>query len=158
MKVALRDGNPAKLEDIALLEEALGITLDFRFQNFLRQDNGATPASNAFTVNGIVGMAGITKFIDVRSITKERKYIYNIGALAYPVAECAFGNYILLNQGQEGSILFWDHEWGESSFLAENFDAFLDMIEPFDATSVKSSDGQIVSAWINPEFLAQISN
>lgn len=63
---------------------------------------------------------------------------------------------MLLDQGEGGAIFFWDHEIEGGIYkLADSFDAFLDMIEPFDALAIKPAPGQVESAWIDPDFLKQ---
>jgi hypothetical protein len=157
MKVGLKGGGIASERDIVALEKLIGQPLDHGFRRFVAENDGATPESNAFSVNGINNFGGVNEFTLVKEIIGERAYFETIGEHAYPVALSAGGNYIVLDQGQGGAVFFWDHELDEFSMIASSFVEFLDMIEPFDESSVKLAPGQVKSAWIDPNFLKQFS-
>jgi SMI1-KNR4 cell-wall len=153
MKVALRGGGQADFSDIVALEKVIGQSLDSQFSKFIQDNNGAEPETNSFPVNGIEHMGSVSEFIPIENIIREREYLDGIGPHAYPVASSESGNYVFLDQDQGGAIFFWDHEiQGEISKITNNFNEFLDMIQPFDTSSVEIAPGQVTSAWIDPNF------
>jgi hypothetical protein len=159
MKITLKGGQRANENDIVALEAVIGQPLDVQFRRFIDGNNGANSEGNSFPVNGISHVGGITEFIPIQNAIREREYIDDIPSSAYPVASSEGGNYVILDQNQGGAIYFWDHEVeGGISKLADSFDAFLDMIEPFDASTITPAPGQVKSAWIDPDFLKQFSD
>lgn len=159
MKIGLSGGNKASEKDIAALEAVIGRRLDERFRMFIDGNNGAKPEDNSFPVNGVSHVGGVTEFIPIEHIIREREYISDITTGAFPFASSECGNYVILDQIQGGSIFFWDHEIeGGLSKLAENFDVFLNMIEPFDISKIQPASGQVRTAWIDPDFLKEFGN
>lgn len=157
MKVGLKGGRQAAEGDISALEAVIGQPLDGQFRKFVESNNGADPEENSFPVDGVAHVGGVNEFIAIEDIISERRNIDDIAPRAYPVASSEGGNYVILDQDQGGTIFFWDHEVeGGISRLADSFDVFLNMLEPFDATSIKPAPGQVKSAWIDPDFLKQL--
>jgi hypothetical protein len=154
--IGLKGGQQAAVSDMAALEELIKQPLDSQFRRFIETNDGADPEENSFPVGGVAHVGAVKEFIPVANIVHERGFIDDIGPHAYPVATSEGGNYVILDQDQDGAIFFWDHEVeGGVSKLADSFDAFLDMIEPFDPSTVKPAPGQVESAWIDPDFLKQ---
>lgn len=154
--IGLKGGGQAAASDIAALEAVIGQPLDSQFRKFVETSDGADPEQNSFPVDGIAHAGAVNEFIPIANIVDERGYIDDISPHAYPVAYSEGGNYVILDQGQGGAIFFWDHEVeGGVSKLAESFDAFLDMLEPFDPSTIEPAPGQVESAWIDPDFLKQ---
>ncbi|GIU68143.1 SMI1/KNR4 family protein [Candidatus Phycosocius spiralis] len=159
MKVGLKGGRQAAGSDIAAVEAVIGQPLDGQFRRFIEANNGADPDVNSFPVDGVAHVGGVTEFIPIENVIREREYIDDISPHAYPIASSEGGNYVLLDQDQGGGIFFWDHEVeGRISKLADSFDEFLDMIEPFDVSTIKLAPGQVKSAWIDPDFLKQFGD
>jgi hypothetical protein len=156
MTVGLKGGRQATESDIAALESAIGQPLDSQFRHFADSLDGAEPEANSFPVNGVAHMGEVSEFIAVGKILSERAYINGIASQAYPVASSAGGNYVLLDQAQSGGIFFWDHEVeGGVTKVADTFNDFLAMLEPFDISNVKIEPGRVKSAWIDPDFLKE---
>jgi hypothetical protein len=156
MRVHLNGGQEATEDEISKLESCIGMPLDGEFRKFVTQYDGAEPESNSFPVGGRDHVGNVEKFISVKNIPLEREYIDDISAQSYPVAISSGGNYVLLDQHRGGAVYFWDHEVpGGTTKIAEGFTAFLDMIQPFDESSVQPAPGQVKSAWIDPDFLKQ---
>ena len=64
---------------------------------------------------------------------------------------------MLVEMADGGAIYFWDHERPElATKLADSIGAFLELLEPFDVSSVKRKPGQVKKAWIDPEFLKRL--
>lgn len=159
MQVVLSGGGEVSQSAVSTLESAIGQPLDEQFRRFVTHQNGATPGSNSFPVNGVAHMGGVDQFIAVEDIVAERSYIDDLPSHAYPVALSSGGNYVLLDQGQGGAIFFWDHEIEGGIYkVAESFETFLDMLEPFDVSTIKPAPGQVKSAWIDPDFLKQLDD
>lgn len=156
MTVALTRGREASEAAVAALESLVDQRLDEQFRKFVSGNDGAIPEANSFPVNGVAHMGGVDKFIAVEDILSERAVIDDIAAHAYPIAQSAGGNYVLLDQGDGGAIYFWDHEIEGGTYrIADGLDAFLDLLEPFDVSAIKLVPGQVKSAWIDPDFLKQ---
>ena len=159
MSVDLKDGKQASEPDVVALEAVIEQPLDFQFRRFVETNDGAYPEDNSFPVGDIAHMGGVDRFIPIESIIRQREYIEDIGPHAYPVALSACGNYVILDQGKEGAIFFWDHEVeGGLTKIADRFDGFLNLLEPFDVASIKLAPGQVKSAWINPDLLKQFGD
>lgn len=158
MKISLNGGGVASERSISALEALIGQPLDQSYRNFVAENDGAVPESNTFPVNGINNFGGVNEFTPVEDIIAERAHFENIGPQTYPVALSEGGNYVVLDQAKGGAIYFWDHELDEFSRIADSFAEFLDLIEPFDVSSVKLAPGQVKSAWIDPDFLKRFGD
>jgi hypothetical protein len=56
-----------------------------------------------------------------------------------------------------GAVYFWDHEQPTPSVqIASDFAAFVELLRPFDPDSIKLMPGQVMSAWIDPDFLKSV--
>jgi len=81
-----------------------------------------------------------------------RERIEGFPKKAIPIAEDSCGNYVWLDQ-ETGAIFFWDHEIdGVGEKIAESFETFLTILQPFDPSSVRLRPGQVKSVWANPDF------
>lgn len=152
MKVKLQDGKIASEQDVLALETRLGCELSDSFRKFLQQDDGAKPETNIFRIDD-KNESGVNKFIPAAEILKELGYIENIPPNAFPVAWAEGGNYVFIDEGKNGAVYYWDHEAAEATELASTFGDFLNLLQPFDITSVKLKPGQVKRVWIDPEFL-----
>ena len=154
MKIRLKDGKSASKKDVKKWEAALGCPLSESFRRFVSENDGSKPQSNRFPVGKDNG-AGVDRFIPVSDILEERQYIDDIPNHAYPIAEASCGNYVLLDEGKGGQVYFWDHELPNDNIikLADNFDEFLSMLEPFDINSIKLMPGQVKEVRVNTELL-----
>lgn len=153
MSVGFRPSGHADERDIARLEEAIGQPISNSFRKFVASFDGSEPDSNVFKVSDKID-SGVNEFIPVSRIVDERSNIENIDSHAYPFAWAEGGNYLILDEGRQGAVFFWDHERPEQEHrIADSFDSFLKMLRPFDPDSVQLAPNQVVSAWINPEFL-----
>ena len=152
MKVKLTKGRAASQDDVAALQRKLGEPLASEFLDFVAHSDGAEPETNIFKIR-TTNEAGILGFIPVKEIASEMPRIENLPSRSFPVAWAECGNYVFINQS-DGGVFFWDHEQPESMVrLANGFQAFLELLEPFDATSIKLKPGQVKKVWIDPDFL-----
>jgi hypothetical protein len=157
MKIKLKGGKPAPKGAVEKLESALGCPISESFRRFVSENDGLEPETNIFKI-GKCNDAGVNQFIPVSDILVERQYIDNIPSQAYPIAWASCGNYVLLDEGKGGKAYFWDHELPDKNIikLADSFDEFLSMLEPFDISSVELKPGQVKKVWVHPEFLKRI--
>jgi len=155
MNVELHGGKTASEQVILALETGLHFKLSASFREFLQLHDGAKPDTNIFKI-GDKDESGVRRFIPASEILSERKYIENIPPNAFPVAEDMCGNYVFVDEGKNGAVFFWDHETAEGTQLASTFHEFLNLLRPFDATTVKLKPGQVKKAWIDPEFLKRL--
>ena len=156
MKIRLKNGKRAREAAIAAIESSINCVLCNSFKVFVQENDGAEPETNIFTVRR--GQeSGVNRFIPAAEIPAERTRIENIPEKAYPFAWAEGGNYVFIDEAKNGNVFFWDHENPEAvTFLASDFRAFLDLLEPFDAASIQLKPGQLKKAWIDPEFLKRL--
>lgn len=157
MKIKLKGGKSATPKAVQKLEAALGCSISESFRRFVSENDGSKPEANIFKI-GTDNDAGVNQFIPVSEILEERRSLENLPNRAYPIAWAEGGNYVLLDEGKGGQVYFWDHELPDENIirLADNFDEFLSMLEPFDINSVELKPGQVKKVWIHPEFLKRI--
>ena len=103
MNVKLKNGKPASEESILTLESALGFRLSGSFVNFIREHNGAEPEDNIFRICDD-NDGGVNQFIAVQEILIERAQIENLPVNAYPVAWAEGGNYVFIDEDQDGAV------------------------------------------------------
>jgi hypothetical protein len=149
MSVKLKGGEPASSEDIDALEAHLGRPIPAPFRRFVLKNDGAKPEENVFTANRNVG---VNRFIPVREIWGERRFLEDrLLPHAFPVAWDDCGNFVVIDQGENGAVYFWDHELHDPlTRLTDNWDLFLEGLEPFDPDSVEVPPGT-VGIVIDPE-------
>ena len=142
---------------IAAVEAALGAALPDDYKAFLARHDGARPEPNIFRISD-TNSAGVNGFIPAAELLKERALLADeLLPGAVPIAWAEGGNYVVLEPGRGGAVSFWDHEEPEGlTPLAESFSAFLELLQPFDASSVELKPGQVQSAWIDPDFLKSL--
>ncbi len=141
---------------MAFLAQQLGTPLPADLVTFLERYDGAEPEPNSFKI-GAINEGGVNGFIPVKDIFREARHIENLGAGSFPIAWAECGNYILIDLASGGTVLFWDHEEPDNpTKLAEIFLSFLDLLEPFDTTTIELKSGQVISAWIDPDFLKSL--
>ncbi len=156
MKVKLSKGSAASPDDVALLEAKLGEPLVRDYLTFLERNDGAEAESNICAIDRASNCA-VTGFIPVRDIPEEMSWIENLPDRAFPIAWAEGGNYVLLDQGKGGAVFFWDHELPDDMIrIADDFDAFLETLEPFDPSSVVLKPEDVKKAWIDPDFLKSL--
>ncbi|MGE5183278.1 MAG: SMI1/KNR4 family protein [Acidobacteriota bacterium] len=151
MRVKLTGGAPAPLAAVEALEAALGHELSACVKQFLRAHDGATPEANVFAIDA-ANHAGVNQFIPVAQVISERANVDDMSARAYPIAWAEGGNYVVIDEDRAGAVFFWDHETAALTRLADDLDAFLALLRPFDIASVPLGAEQIKSAWIDPSF------
>lgn len=155
MKVKMTKGRSALPSDIENLESEVGGALPNSFLEFIRQHDGAEPETNIFKVGG-TNESGVIGFIPVREVPDERANIENLPPTAFPIAWAEGGNYVFIDAAS-GAVYFWDHEQPTPPVqMASDFAAFVEMLEPFDPSSIKLKPGQVKSAWIDPDFLKSL--
>ena len=155
MAVKLSGYSPALRDEIDALNSSLGGRLPNEYIEFLLSYNGAKPATNIFSVNE-GNECGVDEFIPCKTVIKELPRIDHVSKDMLPIAWAEGGNYILLSL-VSGKIYFWDHEVPEEpTELATGITEFLDLLKPFDASSVELKEGQVESAWIDPDFLKNL--
>lgn len=155
MKLKLQGGRAASEQNVLALETRLGCKLSDSFRKFLQANDGAKPETNIFRISDN-NECGVNRFIPSDEVLKERSYIENIPPKAFPVAWAEGGNYVFVDEGKNGAVYFWDHETAEVTELASTFGDFLNLLQPFDITTVKLKPGQVKRVWVDPDFLKRL--
>lgn len=158
MTVKISSSNRGVTEkDISNFEDTSGMSLPVDYKEFLKSHNGSVPETNVFSIDA-KNESGITEFIPLGSLVHEKRLIRGKwSSKLLPIAWAEGGNYVCLDLAQRTQVIFWDHELPDTlAVLAENFTAFLKLLQPFDVSKVEIRPGQLKSAWIDPEFLKEI--
>jgi hypothetical protein len=156
MKVKLTKGRSATKDDVSALQGVIGRPLSPDVLAFFAESDGAEPETNIFKINN-GNESGVNDFIPVKKIANEIRAIGSLPSGAYPIAWAEGGNYIIVNETENGAVFFWEHEKVDGVVrLASNFNSFLRMLEPFDINSIELKPGQVKKAWIDPDFLKDI--
>lgn len=149
---------PASEERVAALEALLGFALPAEYRRFLLKHNGGRPRPDAITVivdemedEDIVmcffpagDLAEQWQAMELEQLRKwplhcawkdfqsdlQSMYEAEVARTLLPIGTDGSGNYfcIVLDGEETGSVLFFEHEMGETSLLANNFDSFLDAL------------------------------
>lgn len=140
-------------DQIEAAEQALNCVLPDSFRAFVRDHDGAEPEDNTFDVPG--NQSGVRAFISLVGASELMREIEGFPTTGVPVAEDGCGNYVWL-KSETGEILFWDHEFeSDGVVIANDFEAFIASLKPFDIASVRLEPGQVIHAWIHPDFKAE---
>ena len=136
--------------------------------------NGGTPEVNRFDIPAFNTASGINLFYGALGHAKNGDLLYEqrllkrrLPAGVIAIADAEGGNRLcisLLGEDRD-SIYFWDHELESEhdtaaalAKVANSFDAFLELIQPFDPKKVKLEPHQVKRVWINPEFLKKLKS
>ena len=137
-------------EEIDAAERQLGCRLPIAYREFVRKHDGATPQANTFEIPG--NQSCVRCFVPLVEAAVLRIQIDGFPAYGVPVAEDGCGNYVWLDPNS-AAIFFWDHEVDEPPApIADDIDQFLASLQPFDPAWVRLAPGQVLSAWIDPDF------
>jgi hypothetical protein len=168
-------GNKQKLDKNRVLEfeKKNNLKLPEDYIEFLIQYNGGKPSVNILDVDNF-GQININLFFGIDLKVKETNLDFcfetfknriPIGLL--PIGESEGGNIICISLYKEiGSIYFWDHEMeadeGEKPDytnmykISDSFSSFIKRIEKFDPSKVEVNEQDVISVWVDPDFLKEI--
>ncbi|WP_444959735.1 SMI1/KNR4 family protein [Microbulbifer sp. VVAC002] len=156
MRVKFSKPKAVEERDIDYLAVALGCSMPVDIKDFFLEFNGSKPESNIFKLTKN-NSSGVNKLIPVSEVLNERKYLDHVGKGVFPVAVAEGGNYVVIDLDKNQEVYFWDHEEPQNMVkLAGNIYEFLDSLIPFDTNSIELKEGQVESAWIDPEFLKRL--
>jgi hypothetical protein len=145
----MRGGEPASDDSIRELERRLGFQISQQFRAFVSKNDGARPENNRFDICGY-NIGGVNEFVKIAEILETKQFMRELPRTAYPVALSEFGNYVVIDEGRDGSIYFWDHESQDPIVkIADDFNSFLSMLEPYDMDSVKVDPDDIL--YVSPD-------
>lgn len=157
MSIKIGKGGEASAADIAALEEFLGSELPAEFKSFLAEHDGAEPETNIFRISDS-NDSGVNRFIPARQYLSERERVGDLPPRAFPLAWAEGGNYVVIDIDAGGSAHFWDHETAELTKLADSFDGFLDLLQPFNVDDIELKPGQVKSVWVDPDLLKEFGD
>ncbi len=153
MSVIIPETDGVSDEQFKAAELRLGCRLPLAWREFTRRHDGASPSPNTFDVPD--NRSGVRAFVPILEAADLRQQIEGFPLHGVPIAQDDCGNYIWLDP-ESGGVFFWDHEVdGPSSLIAPDVEAFVAGLQPFDASSVKLEPGQMISAWVHPDFKPQ---
>jgi hypothetical protein len=154
MTLNLELSGAASAEAVSLLTTQFG-KLPGAYTAFLSKFDGLVPQDNAIAGTGHndVGMT-VRSFLLASAIPALASGVEALPQNCLPFAEDNSGNLFCIQP--DHSITFWDHETGLLLPVAENFDDFLERLEPFDATTIEIDRSRIISAWIDPAFKSKL--
>ena len=122
----------------------------------ISRNDGAEPETNFFKISD-KNESEVNGFIPVKKIAEEIQAIGDPPDGSYSIVWAEGGNYVVVNEADAGAVFFWDHERIDGmARLTSNFRSFLDILEPFDVNSIELKPGQVLKAWIDPDFLKEI--
>ena len=162
---------PATADAIATFERTCGQALPPDYRDFLQRYNGGRPTPNAFEIGGGLGDGGVRSFYGLHDgdYSLAAAFTSTRGRMPQhllPIAEDDCGNRICLSLAEHdcGAVFFWDHETEADESepaddrnlyrVASSFTAFLAALRA--APPVELQPGQVLSTWIDPEFLRQL--
>ncbi|HKY58607.1 MAG TPA: SMI1/KNR4 family protein [Aeromicrobium sp.] len=160
---------PAKVSEIAALEARLAAALPEAFRRFLEDRGGGKPIPNQALGESAQPLGvGVNRFFTVEELTERHKdFGQRIPGDLLAIADTEGGNLVCVavDGDRTGAVYFWDHELevGEGeppseanlTPLAADFERFLECLVPLDVSGTEQPM-QVVSAWIDPEFLASL--
>jgi len=145
-------------KDIDILSKDIDCPIPSNLRKFFFDFNGSKPEKNIFSV-GKKNESGINKLIPASQIMEEKKHLDHVGKKIIPVAEAEGGNYVVIDLDRNQAVYFWDHEEpGNMTNLANNIYEFLEKLTPFNPNDVELKEGQVESAWIDPDFLKNLKS
>jgi len=155
MPVKISGASPVSEIDIDRFANELGHKLPDTYIEFVLLHNGAKPETNVFKISED-NDCGVDRFIPVLKIRDEIKNIDHVSSTKIPIAWAEGGNYLLLDL-DSGKISFWDHEIPEEQYdIAPDINVFIEQLKPFDPSTIELKEGQVKSAWIDPDFLKNL--
>lgn len=150
MNIQLKKYQGASDDDIARVENDIGVKFSPDYREFLSKYDGATPEENVLEGDEYVSIDRFIPISELRKVTSND--IEGLPEDALPIAEAPSGNLIYLKEG-DFSVCFWDHEIEKGDRkLAPSFGAFIQRLVPFDSESIQLQPGQVRSVWVDPDF------
>lgn len=165
---------PVTDEQISQIQRVFGFDLPEPYIAFLHTRNGGRPEPNISDLAeaqdwgvGVSEFFGIDQSPDVDLLEQRLFFEERVPEDLLPVADAEGGNLICLALTGEhrGAVFFWDHEWESEENeppgyenlhqIAPDFDAFLVSLKP---PGDRPLPNQVQEAWIDPGFLAEISD
>lgn len=104
------------------------------YKGMLKKSNGASPDKSKFTVDGEDFSIGYFLSWTPESelfICDAYKYMPENNKTLFPFAIDSFGNYVCFdfaNGSENPQIVFWFHEQGSSTKIADDFSEFMNML------------------------------
>jgi hypothetical protein len=155
MPIPIPETRAPSEQDIQRLVAKIGAPLPAAYLRFVQRHDGAVPESNSFAV-GSDNASGVAQFVPVADAIGMTDRVDGFPAGTIALAEDDCGNFVYVDP-RTGEIFFWDHEIeGQDTVLAASLDAFLDFLTPYGASEIPPEPKQVISAWIDPDFLEQI--
>ena len=154
MSITLINGTKAPKIDIESLEKSFGKELPRDYIEFLQLHDGSEPEPNVVSLGEEDDLA-VNHFISASEVTQRARDL-EVFPEFLPFARDSFGNYFLLNLGENGSVYFWDHEMDDGpTKLCNSFTEFIVALEPdpdvdSDSTADESEGPEV--GWKHPDF------
>lgn len=156
MKVKLSDASPASISEIREFEVNFGRQISSQFKSFLLMHNGSVPEQNVIMLDGEPEI-DVERFLLLSEILFDKHSIEGtFPRFSYPIAYDAFGNYYIIDESRLSSVYIWWHEEDQLQFLADDFDSFLELMQPddFDVEIDWENTGPV---WVDHDFLRELN-
>lgn len=140
--------SPVALKQLATV---VGRPLPESYLEFVKRHNGAEPDPNSLDGEGSVS---VRRFIPVEEAATVFASVEGFPSRVIPLAEDDCGNFTYVEPAT-GEVYFWDHEIEDDEKIAVDVPDFIFRLLTFDAGAVEP--GQVISAWIDPDFLASLN-
>jgi cell wall assembly regulator SMI1 len=148
MKLKLKVTPSATKAELAKLVSLFG-SLPKDYLEFLNKHNGVEPPSNKIKCKNT--SSTVREFTSAKEILAIAGTIDEFPAAWLPIAFDHSGNYFGLDP-KTNQVHFWDHEIDEEDVLSDNFQGFLNKLEPFDLSEIDWDPSDEISGWTNPDF------
>ena len=147
----------AEEADIISIEQAAGMSLPEQLKQFFRTHDGAEPETNIFDIESS-NDSGVNRFIPARQILSEQKKVAGLSLSTIPIAWAEGGNLVVMDVRQ-GSVMFWDHETDDTTWLANSLGEFLEeTLRPFSLDDIELKPGQVKRVWVDPKLLEELED
>ncbi|QDE40054.1 hypothetical protein FIV34_12925 [Luteibacter pinisoli] len=148
-------------EMIAAVQSSLSVQFARAFVMFVKDHDGVVPPNNSFRISS-KNHSGVTQFIALSDISRQAEFLSpSVTRAFFPFAFAEGGNFVCMARSDDAAVYFYDHEIDGMAALtriAKSFEEFMGALELFDVASVVLAPGQVISVWIDPDFLSDLKS
>ncbi len=155
MQLHINKTEPILMESINDFESSNGLMLPKSYKDFLLEYNGSKPDDNIFYF-GSEMCASVERFIPISDLINKKLMLDFYKKEFIPIACLEGGDFVFLDM-INASIYFYSHELEyELILISKTFKNFMEILCPFDKSSVELDESEIEYVWIDEEFFNNI--